>query len=59
MYRSLPRHDYAVAAQSDLRKTGRSYAFDLRLCIDQKMLDDALLLAVGIDIQALEFPRTE
>lgn len=64
---TTPRGEYTfaeagaiyTAAQGDLRKIDRSYAVYLRLGIDQKLLDDALLLGVGLDIQALEFPRTE
>lgn len=64
---TTPRGEYTfaeagaiyTAAQGDLRKIDKSYAVYLRFGIDQKMLDDALLLGLGIDIHALEFPRTE
>ncbi len=64
---TTPRGEYTfaeagekyTAAQGDVRKIDTSYAVYLRLGIDQKLLDDALLLGFGLDIQALEFPRTE
>ena len=64
---TTPRGEYTFAeagerysaAQGDLRKIDKSYAVYLRLGIDQRLLDDALLLGFGLDIQALEFPRTE
>lgn len=46
-------------ASDQLRKIDQSYAVFLRFGIDQKLLDDALLLGLGFDFSALEFPRTE
>ncbi|MFZ5630524.1 MAG: hypothetical protein ACOY5B_15435 [Spirochaetota bacterium] len=43
----------------NLRKIDRSYAVFLRVGIDQKLMNDMLLLGLGLDISALEFPRTE
>ena len=63
---STPRGEFSFAdarteypqATDSLRKIDRSYAVFLRVGIDQKILNDMLLLGLGFDISALEFPRT-
>ncbi len=64
---STPRGEFSYAdarsaypqAADSLRKIDRSYAVFVRLGIDQKLLDDYLLVGLGLDISALEFPRTQ
>lgn len=64
---SSPRGELAYAdartiypdAAANLRRIDRSYALFLRLGIDQKFLNDMLLLGLGLDVSAMEFPRTD
>jgi hypothetical protein len=52
------RSVYPEAAAS-LRRIDRSYALFLRIGLDQKLMNDMLLLGLGFDINAAEFPRTD
>lgn len=44
---------------ADIGRIDRSTGFFLRLGIDQKLLDDALVLGAGLEIMTIEAPRTE
>ena len=46
-------------ARDTLAKIDRSYAIFLRLGIDQKFLEDALIAGLAIEINAVEFPKTQ
>jgi hypothetical protein len=50
---------YYPEAGAGLSSMDRSYAFYLRLGIDQKLFDDNLLLGLGFEINLAEAPRTD